>query len=149
MPSISTCRRGRSTLRSTSRQANTARTIPSDSSGHEAEEIRKAFEPYYETTLLSEATDRNLLYEVQDRLLGFGVFADGDVEAFAWLYFDAKAKQDRLYAALEPPRQRFGALAADEGQDFRGQLGDYVRLYAFLSQVLTFADPDRLAGRFA
>ncbi len=109
---------------------------------NEAEEIRKAFEPYYETTLLSEATDPNLLYEVQDRLLGFGVFAADDVGAFARVYFDPRATQDRLYAALEPPRRRFDALAPDEGRDFRGQLGDYVRLYAFLSQVLTFADVD-------
>ena len=41
---------------------------------NEADEIRKAFEPYFETTLLSEATDPNLLYEVQARLLDFGVF---------------------------------------------------------------------------
>ena len=109
---------------------------------NEAEEIRKAFEPYYETTLLSEATDPNLLYEVQDRLLGFGVFAAADVEAFARVCFDPGATQEKLYAALELPRQRFGALAADEGQDFRGQLGDYVQLYSFLSQVLTFADVD-------
>ena len=109
---------------------------------NEADEIRKAFEPYYETTLLSEATDPNLLYEVQDRLLGFDVFATDDVEAFARVYFDPSAAQDKLYAALGPPRRRFGALAPDEGRDFRGQLGEYARLYAFLSQVLTFADPD-------
>ena len=107
---------------------------------NEAEEIRKAFEPYYETTLLSEETDPNLLYEVQGRLLDFGVFLAGDVEAFARLYFDAKTTQDRLYAALEPARQRFVELDPDEGHDFRGQLVDYIRLYAFLSQVLTFAD---------
>ena len=109
---------------------------------NEAEEIRKAFEPYYETTLLSEETDPNLLYEVQGRLLDFGVYTADDVEAFARVYFDGKATQDRLYAVLEPTRQRFGDLAPDEGGDFRGQLTDYVRLYAFLSQVLTFADPD-------
>ena len=109
---------------------------------NEAEEIRKAFEPYYETTLLSEETDPNLLYEVQGRLLDFGVFLAGDVETFARLYFDPKATQDRLYTALEPARQRFVELAPDEGRDFRGQLTDYVRLYAFLSQVLTFADAD-------
>ena len=40
---------------------------------NEPDEIRKAFEPYYETTLLSEETDPNLLYEVQGRLLDFGV----------------------------------------------------------------------------
>ena len=109
---------------------------------NEPEEIRKAFEPYYETTLLSEETDPNLLYEVQSRLLEFGVFLTADVEAFARAYFDPKATQDRLYAALEPARQRFAELAPDEGRDFRGQLTDYVRLYAFLAQVLTFADRD-------
>ena len=107
---------------------------------NEAEEIRKAFEPYYETSLLSEETDPNLLYEVQGRLLDFGVFLAGDVETFARLYFDPKTTQDRLYKALEPARQRFVELDPDEGQDFRGQLVDYIRLYAFLSQVLTFAD---------
>ena len=109
---------------------------------NEAEEIRKAFEPYYETTLLSEETDPNLVYEVQDRLLDFGVFRADDVETFARVYFDTKATQDRLYAALEPARQRFAELAPDEGRDFRSQLVDYVRLYAFLSQVVTFADLD-------
>ncbi len=109
---------------------------------NEAEEIKKAFDPYYETTLLSEETDPNLLYEVQGRLLDFGVFAEADVETFARAFFDPKAGQDKLYAALEPARQRFADLVPDEGREFRGQLTDYARLYAFLSQVLTFADTD-------
>jgi type I restriction enzyme R subunit len=109
---------------------------------NEAEEIRKAFEPYYETTLLSEETDPNLLYEIQGRLLEFGIYAEANVEAFARVYFNDKATQDQLYAALEPLRERFGELAPEEQPDFRGQLTDYVRLYAFLAQVLTFADPD-------
>ena len=109
---------------------------------NEAEEIRKAFEPYYETTLLSEETDPNLLYEIQGRLLNYGVFVADDVEAFGRVYFDPKGTQDRLYAALGPARQRFGELGPEEGGDFRGDLSDYARLYAFLSQVLRFADLD-------
>ena len=109
---------------------------------NEADEIKKAFEPYYETTLLSEETDPNLLYEVQDRLLDFGVFTADDVGSFARVYFDPRTTQDRLYATLEPARRRFADLDPDEGGGFRGQLTDYVRLYSFLSQVLTFADPD-------
>ena len=109
---------------------------------NDADEIRKAFEPYYEATLLSEETDPNLLYEVQERVLGFGVVAADDVEAVARIYFGGKATQQQLYAALEPPRRRFAELSPDERRDFRGQLTDYVRLYAFLSQILTFADRD-------
>src|SRR5204863_9434563 len=50
---------------------------------NESDEIKAAFEPYYETTLLSEATDPNLLYELQTRLAGFPVFTAVDVDAFA------------------------------------------------------------------
>ena len=106
------------------------------------DEIKKAFEPYYETTLLSEETDPNLLYEVQGRMSDFGVFMPDDVEAFARVYFKRNATQDRLFVALEQPRQRFADLPPDEGRDFRSQLTDYVRLYSFLSQLLTFADTD-------
>ncbi len=109
---------------------------------NEADEIRTSFEPYYETTLLSEATDPNLLYEVQTRLGSFPVCTEADVEGFAKFYFNAKTTQDRLYAALAPVVARFRELSEEERQDFRGQLGDYVRLYAFLAQVLTFADAD-------
>jgi type I restriction enzyme R subunit len=109
---------------------------------NEADEISSAFEPYYETTLLSEATDPNLLYEIQGRLLNFPVYTEADVESFAKVHFDAKATQDQLYAALAPMVERFQALSTEEQRDFRGHLTDYVRLYAFLAQVLTFADID-------
>lgn len=109
---------------------------------NESDEIKKAFEDYYETTLLSEATDPNLLYEVMTRLRAFPVYADADVDAFAKVYFDPRATQDRLYAVLAPVVERFNERSRDERHDFRGQLTDYVRLYGFLSQVLTFADAD-------
>jgi type I restriction enzyme, R subunit len=109
---------------------------------NEAEDIKAAFEPYYEATLLSEATDPNLLYEIQTRLAAFPVYTDAEVEVFAQIYFEPKATQDRLYAVLAPIVERFLALSPEEQPDFRGQLTDYVRLYAFLAQVLTFADTD-------
>ncbi len=125
------------------------RTFPPEKTGtlvldfaNEAGAIKAAFEPYYETTLLSESTDPNLLYEVQSRLLSFPVYTEADVAGFATLYFDAKATQDRLYGALAAAVAQFRALTEDERIGFRGQLADYVRLYAFLSQILSFIDTD-------
>jgi len=125
------------------------RTLPPEKKGtmvldftNEADEIKAAFEPYYETTLLSEATDPNLLYEIQSRLDTFPVYTQADVDRFAKVYFDPKATQDQLYATLAPVVERFREISEEEQHDFRGQLTDYVRLYAFLAQVLTFADAD-------
>ena len=109
---------------------------------NDADEIQKAFQPYYERTVLSEATDPHLLYSLTQELLDFGIYTEGDVDAFAVLYFNEKTTQDQLYHELKPIVERFEELDGDQQADCRGQLTDYIRLYAFLSQVLTFTDPD-------
>ena len=109
---------------------------------NDADEIREAFEPYYETTLLSEATDPNLLYEVQTRLESVPVYTQADVDAFARVFFKRPVRLDGLHAALALAVERFNALDDDEQRGFRGWLTDYIRLYAFLSQILSFADTE-------
>jgi len=109
---------------------------------NDADEIRKAFEPYYEKTLLSEATDPNLLYDLERQLTDFHVYDNAEVEAFSRLYFNPKSTQDQLYAMLAPCVDRYEALDKEQRMNFRGKLTDYVRLYAFLSQILAFADVD-------
>lgn len=109
---------------------------------NEAEDIQEAFKPYYEKTLLSEATDPNLLYDLESKLIGFEIFSSQEVDRFAAIYFDAKATQDQLLAALDPVVTRYTELEETKQADFKGTLQDYVRLYAFLSQILTFADAD-------
>jgi type I restriction enzyme R subunit len=125
------------------------RTLPPDKTGtsvldfaNEASEIKAAFEPYYETTLLAESTDPNLLYEIQGRLASFPLFTDADINRFAKVYFNPRATQDQLYAALAPTVDRFREISHEGQRDFRSLLSDYVRLYGFLAQVLTFVDVD-------
>ena len=109
---------------------------------NESDAILAAFRPYYETTILSTETDPNLLYEIRTRLEAFPVYTDEDVEVFARAYFGPKSTQDRLYAALALAAGRFADLQAGEQRDFQGLITDYVRLYSFLAQVITFLDAD-------
>ena len=109
---------------------------------NEADLIRAAFEPYYETTLLSEATEPNLLYDIQGELRDFDVYSEAEVDAFAEVYFGRSATQDQLYARLGDIVDRFRDLEPDARSVFRGGLRKYNRLYSFLAQILTFADSD-------
>ena len=109
---------------------------------NESDDIRAAFRPYYEKTTLSRATDPNLLYELQTHLETFPVYTDEDVKTFARAYFGNKPAQDRLYAALAPAVDRFTDLHEGEQRDFQSLVTDYVRLYSFLAQVITFLDAD-------
>jgi type I restriction enzyme R subunit len=109
---------------------------------NEAEDIQEAFQPYYDRTLLSEGTDPNLLYDLQTRLADFDFFSEAEVDAFASIYFDPSATQDKLHAALVSAVDRYRDAEEQERADFRGQLTEYVRLYSFLSQILAFVDTD-------
>ena len=109
---------------------------------NDADAIQAAFEPYYEATILSEATDPNLLYEIETRLSAFPVYTSEDINAFAQVFFNPKGTQDGIYQVLLPLVDRFEALGPEERHEFRGQVTDYVRLYAFLAQALPFKDAD-------
>lgn len=109
---------------------------------NEAEDIQKSFEPYYEKTILSEATDPNLLYDLQTSLEQHGIFTTEEVDAFAKIFFNPKGTQAKLYAAVDAPVKRFKAKEKEDKTEFRTTLADFVRLYAFLSQIATFTDPE-------
>jgi type I restriction enzyme R subunit len=104
------------------------------------DDIQKSFEPYYEKTILSQATDPNVLYDLQTRIDGFRFFASTEVESFAGVYYDSKSTQAKLHGLLAPAVDRYKAATKEERVDFRSALKDYIHLYAFLSQIITFTD---------
>jgi type I restriction enzyme R subunit len=112
---------------------------------NEAAEIQAAFQPYYEKTLVGEQADHHQLYDLQGWLDGTQVYFKSEVEAFAKAFYKRGATstdQQTLYRNLDPARDRFQALEPDQQQEFRDKMGAYVRLYAFLSQIMGFMDAD-------
>jgi type I restriction enzyme R subunit len=72
----------------------------------------------------------------------YSIYHKADIDAFASVYFSKKGKQEKLHAVLDPVVARYEERTRADKEDFRKHLGDYVRLYAFLSQLLTFTDTD-------
>jgi type I restriction enzyme R subunit len=107
-----------------------------------ADDIQESFQPYYEKTILSEGTDPNQLYDIESRLENKHLYTKEDIQKFADIYFDPKARQDQIYGALQKPMVNYKAAEKEDQVEFRGSLVDYVRLYSFLSQILTFVDPE-------
>lgn len=107
---------------------------------NDAGEIEKAFLPYYGETTLSKGTDPNKLYDIQHKLFGFYIFFDSDVQNFAKLFFDKRVKQDKLHPILNEVVKRFIELSQEKQEEFKSLLKSYLRLYAFLSQVIPFRD---------
>ena len=109
---------------------------------NEAEEIQAAFQPYYQTTLLEEETDPNRLYDLQTDLEAFEVYTDQDVEEFATIFFAPAEPLEKLQPVLDRAVTIWGYKPEEEREDFRSTLHKFIRLYAFVSQIITFEDVD-------
>ena len=108
---------------------------------NQAEHIQEAFKPYYEATILSEGTDHNLLYEKERLLNDHHFYTQADVDTVAAATIVGKVDQKQLRTLLAPVLERTDAAAEDERAEFRSDLTDFIRLYAFLSQIIPFEDP--------
>ncbi len=79
---------------------------------------------------------------MQTKIEDFHLFTQEEVDKFAEVYFNPKGTQDKLYAALQPAVERYKAIRKEDQSPFRAALSDYTRLYSFLSQIISFVDPD-------
>jgi type I restriction enzyme, R subunit len=112
------------------------------------EDIYRAFKPYYDATSLQERSDPSQLENLKHELDQAQIYHWSEVEAFAKVFYRAPDKQSpadhaHMQRHLQPAVDRFKAWT-DETQRsaFREKLGGYVQLYAFLSQIVPYADSE-------
>lgn len=120
---------------------------------NDPEEIRRSFEPYYRTAQLSGVSDPNLIHDLQAKLDGQLIYTASEVEGFAKAWFDPKGTQkglqpfiapavDRFRGQLEAVRKSGDGEAEDALEQFVRDLGGFVRMYDFLSQIISYGDTD-------
>ena len=90
---------------------------------NKAEDIREAFQPFYQETFLEQEVNTDLIYKTQKELRSFAVYSDADVEAFAKEYFRS-TKQDknavgRMSSVLKPVADRYNQKTQAERYQFR------------------------------
>jgi type I restriction enzyme R subunit len=138
---------------------------------NDSQEILAAFQTYYETAELAGVTDPNLIFDLRAKLDGSGHYDDYEVERVVQVELNPKGTQAQLIAAIEPVADRLlkrfkasseafkvaseklpggelgpdGQAAKDELEAltlFKRDLGTFVRVYAFLSQMFDYGNTD-------
>lgn len=105
---------------------------------NDAETIKRAFDPYYRTTVLSEETDANKLHDLAGDLDGFGVYTPEHIDAFVRLYL-ASAGPEKLHPILDACVAEYIELLDEDDQvKFKGDAKAFLRTYNFLSAVLPY-----------
>ena len=104
------------------------------------EGIKDAFDPFYTSTTLSEATDVNILHQLKNTLLTFGVFDMDEVDAFMELYIHG-AEADQWAPILDACAERFNVeIEWDENgkADFKMKCKQFVKVYSKVAAIMQF-----------
>jgi type I restriction enzyme R subunit len=109
---------------------------------NDPETIRKAFEPYYRTTILADETDPNKLHDLKADLDGYQVYAPEQVDELVRLYLSG-ADRDQLDPILDACVATYMEHLDEDGQvDFKGKAKAFLRTYNFLSSILPYTNAE-------
>ena len=107
----------------------------------QTEQVKKAFDRYYRTTILSSETDPNKLYDLIAILEDAQVYNENDINQLLQLFLNG-ADRDKLDPILDKCANIYKSTLDENGQvKFKGTAKSFVRTYEFLGAILPYADP--------
>jgi len=134
---------------------------------NDPDEILKEFKSYYKTAELSDVTDPDLILELRGKLDAAGYYDEFEIERVVAVELAPDRTQAKLVAALEPvasrllrahaaerARRRDALAAHDEAtasaakealdalEQFRRDVGQYLKAYVFLAQIVDYGNTD-------
>lgn len=112
------------------------------------EDIRDAFSPYYETTILEGSTDLNKVYDLRNKIRDYMLYNMDDVETFnKFMAAQANKNQDaaalgRLTGMFRPVITRYQQLTEEERYAARDYVRKFNGAYSYITQLVRLHDKD-------
>jgi type I restriction enzyme R subunit len=105
---------------------------------NKVETIQESFQNFYQTTILSEETDPNLVYDILDRVRNYSLFTSQEVNDWVTIYFLKKRDDSQLQPILINVLKRWEELEKEKRDLSRSQISNYCKLYGFVSMIHQF-----------
>lgn len=110
---------------------------------NDPEQVQADFQEYYGSNYmeLDDQTDPNSLYDILNKIEAENLIYKNDIEAFAEIFFRKNDDKEKIQPILNEVVKRFQNNLSDEKKIiFKADMKNYVRVYRFLSQIITFTD---------
>lgn len=111
---------------------------------NDPEKIQADFQFYYGSNRMDfgDQTDQNSIYDVLNKIESTNLIYQNDLEAFAEIFFRRGDNMELLQPILNDLVVRFKDFEEEAQLDLKATINDFIRLYRFLSQIITFTDVD-------
>ena len=105
---------------------------------NKVETIQESFQNFYQTTILSEDTDPNLVYDILDKIRNYGLFTPQEIDDWNKIFFTEKRDDSQLQPTLNVVLERWRELSDEDRDTSRTQLSNYCKLYGYISMIHQF-----------
>ena len=106
-----------------------------------SDDIQESFADYYKTTILADETDPDKLHDLKAGLDQAQIYSDDEIDDLVKRYLGGEDRPT-LDPIVGPCVERYRKLDEDHQVRFKGSAKSFNRLYAFLSQILPYGNPE-------
>ena len=105
---------------------------------NKVETIQESFQNFYQTTILSEDTDPNLVYDILDKIRNYHLFTPQEIDDWNNIFFSENRDDSLLQPTLNVVLNRWSELSDEDRDSSRTQFSNYCKLYGYISMVHQF-----------
>jgi len=110
------------------------------------EEIEEAFKPYYESTILDEEINVNLIYDTRTMLRNYNLYNTDDIEKFVKIYYKKETQTaidlGRMTSLLKPIVDRYSVFQEEKRFEFKKTVRNFNKWYSYIIQIVRMFDKD-------
>jgi len=105
---------------------------------NKVETIQESFQNFYQTTILSEETEPNLVYDILDKIRNYNLFTPQEINDWNNIFFSENRDDSQLQPVLNVVLDRWSELSDEDRDSSRTQFSNYCKLYGYISMVHQF-----------
>ena len=108
---------------------------------NETEEIVKSFQPYFKSTVLSEGTDPDKLYQMVYEIEEYNLYTKHQLDEFCKVFYSRNSKTPEIQYYINEVIDRYNErLNEEEKEEFKSKIQSYLRMYSYISQISNFTE---------
>ena len=103
------------------------------------ETIQESFQDFYQTTILSEDTDPNTIYDLLDKIRDYSLITNEEINEWSNIFFHKNRDDSKLQPILNTVIERWRNLPEDNDKELsKSQIRSYCKLFSYLSMINQF-----------
>ena len=108
---------------------------------NDTEDIVESFQPYYTSTILTEETDPDKLYDLIYEIEQYNLYTKYQVDEFCKEFYKNSKSDEKLHPIIDVVVDKFkDTLDSENKEDFKSKIQSFIRLYSYISQISSFSE---------